>query len=827
VLHCNLSQIVDLPFWVLVVAAVGGCSPLAMHRWSRLSAIAGARHPFAYPPLWFAGTLGSALALGLPALVPPIAKSLGLDGTARQLAIVGGAYGLGGGLLLVAFAIVAHFRRRAIASLPPKAGPVLASFDDLRRWLKTDHPVDGEADDAFGLRAVADRVARRLLAVVPTAQAIVGPLGSGKSSILRLVQEKLERRAAAVRVRLVPVALWPFDNSRAAVEGIIQALIDKVGEEVDVVALRNLPEAYVEAMSAASGWIGALARLQGVRSPTETLSAIDKVAVATGLQFVVWIEDLERFAGPSEDAEEKLNPIRALLFALDQLTAVTIVTATTSLRLRFDLEKIARHVEEIPRLPERDVARILGEFRRGCRDLRKYIDPASSTVREQLDGLVAAREAADLFGLLMHRIADALPELCATPRTLKQALRGCFEAWDELLGEIDFDDLLVLSVLREGQPDAFALLQNYLAYWRGLGPRDEKESREVRGAWDIALVRAVPDEHTRKAVQIAISFLFEATDDKKPQGLRQRAHADYWLRYLAREAPPASQRDQPVLLVLAKNDDAPVAALLADPANSRVVEDFSFLLDTDRVLRLLQPVVENAARTSPLAWQSGDPPGLIPIWRIWLRRIRVGKFSAAAAFEEVKRAYDYCVPINPAVAAQVEHYFVIAEGTIPDVIGRENRQPARDYLRQALLSAYRGNARALARNLEGANAPILLWLTWGLDRVRDGELVGKPFDGWEELAEVILAASANYPAIMLPQLACLVVRRAKEFRSKVTYTFDADLARTLFGDPQRVLALWERTDPAHWVGEEHVVAVLRAASKLAPEPEGGIEDDEG
>jgi hypothetical protein len=89
------------------------------------------------------------------------------------------------------------------------------------------------------------------------------------------------------------------------VEAVIQALIDKLGEEVNVIALRRLPEAYADAMSAANSWVGALAKLQGGASPTETLAAIDRVAVGTGRQFVVWIEDLERFAGRAEDAETR------------------------------------------------------------------------------------------------------------------------------------------------------------------------------------------------------------------------------------------------------------------------------------------------------------------------------------------------------------------------------------------------------------------------------------------------------------------------------------------------------------------------------------------
>jgi hypothetical protein len=823
----SIPQLLNLPLWIVVVVVACIMTVAITHGWGRLSALFGIRHSLTYPPLWFAGALGAGLVLSLPALVWSIRKSLMLESIAQPIALVGAAYvASGASFLLVAAALRARFQRRAVGPLPGKRHTALETFDDLRQWLNADRPVAGEADDAFALSAMAERVARRLLVPSPAAQAVVGAFGSGKSSVLSLVDEKLNRRPGAAKVRLVPVAVWPFETARAAVEGIIQKLIDKVGAEVDVVALRGVPESYAEAMSAAISWVGALARLQGARSPNETLEAIDKVAVATGLQFVVWIEDLERFAGRPEDSDEKLNPIRALLLGLDQLTAVTVVTATTSLRLRFDLEKIARFVEEIPRLPERDVARLLGVFRQGCRTLGDYIDPAGAAVRERLDDLTREeRRAADFFGIFMHGIVDSLPELCATPRTLKQALRACLDAWESLLGEIDLDDLLVISVLREGQPEAFALLQSELVYWRGLGPREEKESREVRAAWDTALMNAVPEERTRKAVQLAVSFVFEPDDDK-PQGLRQHAHTDYWLRYMTRESPRASERDQPVLEALTLGDDAQIAGLLAQPGTSGAVEDFSSMLDLARVIRLLDVVVEQAIHVNPAAWQEGNPPGLIPLWRIWLRRVRSRKFSEGDAFDAVKRAYDATMPVNPAMAARIEQYFASVDGTVPTVIGRENRKPGREHLRRALRVAYVGNPRALADNLAGAAPPILLWLTWGLDEVRAGQLTGVPFEGWTELAPTVLEATELAPQTMLPQLACLVVRRANEFRSKVTYGFDQELATTLFGDSERVLAPFRRADPSKWAGEEHVLAVFRATGQLPSDSDGAEEDDD-
>lgn len=137
--------------------------------------------------------------------------------------------------------------------------------------------------------------------------------------------------------------------------------MDALAGEVSVAAVRGLPQSYVEAVSSAGGIWSTLGRLVHGRreSPVKTLRRVDDIATAIDRRFVVWIEDLERFAGSTsgdgtetlEDAE-RLNPIRALLFALDSLGSVTVITATTSLQVRFDLEKTARFVEVLPRPPE-------------------------------------------------------------------------------------------------------------------------------------------------------------------------------------------------------------------------------------------------------------------------------------------------------------------------------------------------------------------------------------------------------------------------------------------------------------------------------------------
>ncbi len=768
------------------------------------------------------------LSLGLSARVR---RSLTLpDDLARGLWVVGLFYLAVGVGALITFALPWALLRRKVfnQTLEPNSDiDAFSSFEAIRTWLANDQPVTRLKDDVFSRGEIARRIARRLSQTNLPAQALVGRLGSGKSTIRALVADALAQSDLARRVRLVPVELWPYETSRAAVEAVLHALVAAIGTEVNVIGLQGLPKSYQEMMSAAGGWGAAIARAQGVPSaPVDVLRAVDAIALAIGLRYVVWIEDLERFAGGVQPDEEKLNAVRALLYGMEQLQGLTVIVATTTLKLRFDIEKIARFVEDIPRLPEREVARVLRQFRVGCLGQTDLVDPCSAAIRRDLDRL-GDEEYFDgyrVFAPGPHSIVDALPTLCATPRSLKQALRACLDVWEDLPGEIDFDDTLVLSILREGYPDVFALVQENLHFLRSSQSRDDEAQKKSEERWSAALAGLNLDEQTKKSVQVAIAFVFGPNNvRRKPQGVRQQGHVDYWQRFMARPVLANDERDQPLLREMLSGDNDRLVALLRDEKRSPGFEDFYRILPPERLLQLLAPLGVKAAASDPAAWTNEKPPGLVPLWRIWNRLAERGKAPPEVVLDQLMRTYDISVPANLALAAQVEHYFVAAERGVSDLL-RDNdgasRAAARNYVRSALVRTYEAAPELLARNLRGAHDPTLLWLTWGIDRVRAKTLKGLPFDEWPEFAVVIVQAARIEPRSVLPQIACLVTRRASEFHGKSVYRFDNELCTRLFGDSDSVLALFDSENPADWPEDRPGYGVLVALGKASP-PSGG------
>lgn len=564
-----------------------------------------------------------------------------------------------------------------------KPGPNAAlslhgSFENLTAWLGSDSAIFTEEDDAFGYRRIARRIAFRLVAERPPAQAVVGRLGAGKTSLRSLVGAALKARGADARhVHIVAVELWPYETPRAAVEGVVRALVSALSREVSVLALRGLPEAYAEAMSSAGGVWSALAHLQvSPTSPFQALRRIDFIAAAIGQKYVVWVEDLERFAGRGGDSgqetpeeAERLNPIRALLYGLDQLQSVTVITATTSLHVRFDLEKIARFVEKLPELQEEDVARIVATFRNGCRN-KSVIDLADPSVRETLDQLndlqrlghaagIEAQIQRALLGDRIRSVADAIAALCSAPRTLKQALRAALETCERFAGEIDFDDVLVMSILREAHPDIFALVRQNVGALRGSRIVGE-ERRKVREDWEAALRAIVLDDRTRQAVEEIIGFVFpERGGELKPQGFQRRGRVDYFERFLSGSILPGVERDQEILRILLAEDDGAIIDLLEHDARSSAVEAFARLLSVERLLGLLVPLIKRRCAERSSQWREGTPPGMIPLWRIWLRRSERGELEAPVVLQRLRQALAEAVPQNLFLAVRLEQYFVI------------------------------------------------------------------------------------------------------------------------------------------------------------------------
>lgn len=590
----------------------------------RYSAFFGMRHFYSYPPLWVAILIGL---IGL--LVPPPWP-----------------YAWHPGWLLVALAILItvsipfllrnksqpgkHWGHKATQGLPH-------DFNAIKEWMKDDKEIVTPNDDRFGHKVTAQRIAERLIKKETASIAVIGPLGSGKSTLGKLVEHHVKDQPEIIFAQL---SLWPYATVDAAVTGIIDKLIYALSKHVNVLALRSLADDYVGAIESADGKIGSLVRLfRQSDQPEDVLERLEKITNASRLKIVLWIEDLERFSGTAQLPYEKaiqreaelLGPLRALLYLLDASPSISVVVADTALSSRFDIEKIVRFIERPPQIKKEDFVGLLAEVHNSC--LNGWPIP---TIQPPVPTNNATYSIDKSININKGTV-DAIYELINTPRQLKHLLRVVIETWEKLSGEINFDSMLYATTLRIARPDVFALLDKYSPAMTQRTTNDQgpgglealHSSRRINQS--IEDYYADLDQHlnnlenkTRKEEIITIlnvltPFTFSldkkncgSTPDKKltpqrktayentPQSLFSSSPTDYWGRYLSMSDILDEESDQKLLekIVAWKNNDPNdlIDAIFVQESAARIEYLYPFFTPEELSKLLLSVAQEHTAQ---------------------------------------------------------------------------------------------------------------------------------------------------------------------------------------------------------------------------------------
>ncbi len=517
--------------------------------------------------------------------------------------------------------------------------------------LVRDAPIEKRADDRFGRAAFADAIARHIVdgnvsegAVV----AVMGPWGSGKTSVLNMIREALADQPRDVEV--FDFNPWYFSGTQQLVEHFFGDIAARFAESKDprlttaatalkqygrlvrpVGQLATLLGALVPGANVAGDLLGrsgeaakgAADILAGDQKSIKALrSEVKKAFSAIGKRIVIVLDDLDRLRG-----DEIRDIVRLVRLVADLPNTVYL--------LAFDRHRVEEALGEEFGTGDKDAGRnYLEKIVEVSFDLPAIrSDDLSQTLFAGLDGVIAGtpctplnkRDWTNFFGLGMR-------DLFTTPRDVHRYLNSLPVILRLIGDEVALADVLALEAVRVLAPDYFNALPGAVELLTGTNRGDgPKEHNRLREQYDDLLERA--GKH-REAMEGLNSHLFPTTlrfrqnrsfaswQLERWKRERRVAHPDVLRFYLEKTLPSGVLPARLIADIVAKlGDEAALAAAL----DALTPEQFENALDRLRshedeypagctavALRLL---VDRVSRIRRHTRHFFDMP---PMWRVWL-----------------------------------------------------------------------------------------------------------------------------------------------------------------------------------------------------------------
>ena len=351
--------------------------------------------------------------------------------------------------------------------------------------VKGDRALRKGDEDKLGFRGIAGRVGTALIDHASDGGLVVGlegKWGSGKSSLLFLIQEELEKLAKHQRPTVINFRPWLVGDRDALLANLLTSLIsgvDQVAEKEDQSSAQSRAQAIAVAEAlrkftvvickagdavellgskagiASVGWIGKLMNVVGkllsCKPPEPSLEQLKHKLVesltALGHRFIITIDDVDRL-----DPKEAIEVLRLTRSVADFPNVVYLLCYDSNI-LEHSIQKVAKvlsgraYLEKIVQLtimvptPE--------PFQ-----LRQWFS-------EELHKIASTKNDEESYRLQTIIDYEGGRQL-TSPRSVIRTLDSIRFFWPPLSqAKCDLADLVWLQLIKDGNPRLFRWIENY------------------------------------------------------------------------------------------------------------------------------------------------------------------------------------------------------------------------------------------------------------------------------------------------------------------------------------------------------------------------------
>lgn len=434
--------------------------------------------------------------------------------------------------------------------------------------MEADQPIRTSNEDRFGRKQFAHRIADVIASRDSKSGIVIGihaPWGEGKTSVLNMIVEKLEKQEQVLVIRFNP---WRFPEESLLLRTFFVDIARKIDASLLTKSERliSFAEQYADLLSIVpyaekmSGPFKVFARKRSSVDIDALKTRFEEALKTSSKRIVIMMDDIDRLD------KSEIQTIFRLVKLLADFPNTTYV-------LFFDDKRVAEALGER-----------YGIDAGGKNFLEKIIQvplslpPASRKARRAMavEGLEAALTLAKITlsnddGRRLGDLFDkAFLNRITTPRLAKRFGNALTFALPILVGEVDIVDLVMIEAIRILYPELYVAIRNYSDAFLGtvfdpMSPMNESDAK----AYVERTIKAALDaysEDDRKSAGIVIQALFPRTGasglfragayssdfNERWANEKRIGSTEYFPRYFNYGVPADDIRDQDVEEFLAR-----------------------------------------------------------------------------------------------------------------------------------------------------------------------------------------------------------------------------------------------------------------------------------